>query len=606
MSEMTTQPAFLPGGCFPPAKPFNFDPSTGLPIEYDANGPYCPIVFITAPELPEGVASYDPYTGTPLDEHGHPVRGESNPWGQHEFTTRLGDRAGVDPAGHVIAQRPVYDEHTGLRIHYDEHGNGLVPLIDVVPPPGVVGYDPRTGEPLDEHGHVVEGVENPHRLPEYDAVSGLPITYDEHGNPHVPSVVVVHPDGVHGYDPYTGEPRDEHGNPVEGAENPNQRPEDRTYPEDEHGLPNFDPHTGFPLEYDEHGNPHPAVDLGYTPQLPDGVAGYDPDTGVPVDAHGEPVEGVTNPHGGHTFTTRLDDREGVDPSGHVIEQRPMYDDESGLPVYYDDHGTPYVFNVDVERPEGVYDYDPRTGDPRDEFGNVVDGVENPYQRPNFDTSTGRPITYDSNGYQVPAQTQIYFPPTPGVVSYDPRNGDPLDEHGDRVDGATNPWIVEEEPIFVLQDGAVHDALDPIPFVPSDGAEAEVTDTRTPDGMGEPGDVFGTAERPDTTTDPTTDGTAETGEDTEDGTPGDGTPDVTVPEQRTTGDEDPFAHTDRPDTPAEETTDASTDDDVAPLRDTEPTPVTTETHEDAPPHETVADTADTVADVPDHADEVVAG
>ena len=88
MTDMPmTQPAtFLPGGCFPPPKPFNFDPHTGLPIEYDTHGnPYSPIVLVTPPELPEGVSSYDPYTGKPLDELGHPVTGEHNPFGRHDF-----------------------------------------------------------------------------------------------------------------------------------------------------------------------------------------------------------------------------------------------------------------------------------------------------------------------------------------------------------------------------------------------------------------------------------------------------------------------------------------------------------------------------------------
>ncbi len=623
MTDMpTTEPAtFLPGGCFPPQKPFNFDPHTGLPIEYDEHGaPYSPIVFITAPELPEGVSSYDPYTGKPLDEHGHPVHGEHNPFGQHTFTTDLEHRGGVDPAGHVIAQRPLYDEHTGLPIHYDEHGTPMVNLIDVVLPPGVSGFDPHTGEPVDENGDVVPGVTNPFRLPEYDTETGLPISYDENGNPLVPNVHVTNPPGVDSYDPITGQPLDEYGEPVEDAVNPNLRPEDRPEPEHE-TLPNFDPHTGYPVEYDEHGNPYsPIVDIdpGYT-QLPEGVAGYDPDTGVPVDEHGNPVEGADNPHGDYTFTTRLEDRDGVDPAGHVIEQRPMYDEESGLPIYYDSHGTPSVFRVDTEKPHGVESYDEKTGEPLDHEGNPVEGAENPYQRPNYDASSGRPVQYDSNGYQVP-QPPVYLPPQEGVSSYDPKTGDPLDENGEVVEGTTNPWILDDEDVifqpnvtsdedtipFVAEVDGPGDGeqLDPVPFLSEDTNELEDTDPTTPDGLGEPGDVFGQAEKPVETTDPTDPTTGETKEAT--GEPGT-TGKTTVPEQRS--DEDPFAHTEPASGTAGSSTDASTDDDDTSLPD-EPASTEAATSEPAETdtsHEAAAlDTPDTGADVPDDADAVTAG
>lgn len=106
------------------------------------------------------------------------MAGWENPWGTHRFTTRLDDRTGVDPAGHVIAQRPDYDTDTRLPITYDPHGNPMVPLTDVEKPPSVDHYDPETGHPLDAHGHVVPGVENPHQRPAYDTETGLPITYD--------------------------------------------------------------------------------------------------------------------------------------------------------------------------------------------------------------------------------------------------------------------------------------------------------------------------------------------------------------------------------------------------------------------------------------------
>ncbi len=617
---MTDMPAAAPsivaGGCFPTQKPFNFDPHTGLPIEYDAHGnPYSPIVFVTAPELPDGVTGYDPYTGKPLDEHGHPVHGEHNPFGQHTFTTDLEHRGGVDPAGHVIAQRPLYDDSTGLPIMYDEHGVGMIHQIGVIPPPGVASYDPYTGEPLDEHGEVVPGVTNPFRLPEYDTETGLPISYDDHGNPLVPNVHVTNPPGVHGYDPISGKPLDEYGEPLEGAVNPNWRPEDRPEPEHE-GLPNFDAHTGFPLEYDEHGHPYPAVDLGYTPTLPDGVAGYDPHTGEPVDEHGKVVEGVDNPHGDHTFTTNLEDREGVDPAGHVVAQRPMYDEDTGLPVHYDGQGNPYVPNVDTEKPDGVYRYDEKTGEPLDPFGNVAEGVENPYQRPNYDASTGRPVQYDSNGYQVPLPP-VYLPPQEGVEGFDPKTGEPVDSDGNPVEGATNPWLLDEndllyprpwtptenglppgeewqtlvDPTDELGDTLPTGPLDPGPFVP----ESEILVDPPVDELGElggPGDIFGESEGREGT-DPTTDPTTATTEPEKEVT--------TVPEQRD-ADADPFAHTE---TPTETTVATESDDTGTELRDepgstepatSEPAAETTTSHEvssldDAP--DSGADAADTV-------------
>ncbi|TCK19868.1 hypothetical protein [Pseudonocardia endophytica] len=623
MSQLPmTQPApFLPGGCFPTPKPFNFDPHTGLPIEYDTHGnPYSPIVLVDPPELPEGVTGYDPYTGKPLDEHGHPVYGEHNPFGQHTFTTRLEDRGGVDPAGHVIAQRPLYDTHNGQPIHYDENGVGMVNLIGVVLPEGVAGFDPYTGVPVDEHGEPVSGADNPHLRPQYDSETGLPITYDDHGNPLVPNVHVENPPGVDGYDPITGQPLDEYGVPVEGAVNPNWRPEDRPEPEHE-GLPNFDPETGFPLEYDEHGNPYPAVDLGYTPTLPDGVAGYDPYTGEPVDEHGKVVEGVDNPHGDHTFTTNLSDREGVDPAGHVVAQRPMYDEDTGLPIYYDGQGQPYVFNVDTEKPDGVYRYDEKTGEPLDPFGHVVDGVENPYQRPNYDASTGRPIQYDQNGYQVP-QPPVYLPPKPeDVVGYDPRTGEPVDEDGDPVDGAINPWLLDEndlmypgprtpeepedlnQPNIGEDDGTIVDEPGNTgPFAPG----TEILVDPPVDEMGEPGDIFGKTESPAEPTDPTVPTTEPTDPMVPTTVPTDGK--VTVPEPRDTDDEDPFAHTEAPkETVA--TTVKDSDDDGG-FRD-EPTshePVATEPAETTASHESSSldDAPDSGADAADHADPVAAG
>ncbi|MDQ4117028.1 MAG: hypothetical protein M3235_08670, partial [Actinomycetota bacterium] len=506
-------------------------------------------------------------------------------------------------------------------IQYDEHGNGMINLIGVVPPPGVASYDPYTGEPLDEHGDPVEGVSNPFRLPDYDTETGLPITYDDNNVPHVPNIPVHHPDGVHGYDPVTGEPLDEHGNPVEGAVNPHQRPEDRVEPEHE-GLPNFDPQTGLPLEYDEHGNPYPAVDPDDTPLLPEGVAGYDPHTGEPVDEHGKPVEGAENPYGEHTFTTRLEDRDGVDPAGHVVAQRPMYDEDTGLPVYYNDDGKPYVFNVHPEKPDGVYTYDEDTGEPLDQHGNPVEGAENPYQRPNYDTSTGRPVQYDSNGYQVP-QPPVYLPPQEGVASYDPKTGEPRDEEGNPVEGATNPWLLDENDVFYPQpflpihvtlpdendlptlvdpaeelgDTLPTEPLDPGPFVP----EGEIlVDPGAPDELGElgePGDIFGKAEGRVETTAPTTE---------PDGTPEAEKGEVTVPEQRETDDADPFAHAEKPRETAETTAKDAEDD--TELRDesvshepssAEPAAEASASHEssslDAPDGGSgAADTADPVA------------
>jgi hypothetical protein len=408
--------------------------------------------------------------------------------------------------------------------------------------------------------------------------------------------------------------------------NPNQRPEDRTEPEHE-GLPNFDPHTGLPIEYDEHGNPYsplPNVDPGYT-QLPEGVAGYDPHTGEPVDEHGKPVEGAENPYGEYTFTTRLEDRDGVDPAGHVVAQRPMYNEDTGLPVYYDEHGQPYSFNVHPEKPEGVHTYDEKTGEPLDEHGHPVEGAENPYQRPNYDASTGRPVQYDQNGYQVP-QPPVYLPPQPDdVAGYDPRTGEPVDEHGEPVEGATNPWLLDENDIFyprpwvpisehVLPDGEEFQAeveptdergdtlptepLEPGPFVP----ETEVLVDPPVDELGEPGDIFGRTESPDPTTepiDPTTDPTAPVTEPKAE--------EVTVPEQRDTDDADPFAHTE---SPKETTVATKSDDESAGLRD-EPgstEPVTEPAAEASTSHEasSLDDAPDSGADSADHADTVAAG
>ena len=398
------------------------------------------------------------------------------------------------------------------------------------------------------------------------------------------------------------------------------------------GLPNFDPQTGLPLEYDADGNPYPAVTPDDAPILPEGVAGYDPNTGEPVDENGKVVEGEDNPYGEHTFTTNLEDREGVDPSGHVVAQRPMYDEDSGLPIYYNGRGSSRTrSNVDTEKPEGVYTYDEKTGEPLDQHGKPVEGAENPYQRPNYDTSTGRPVNYDQNGYQVP-QPPVYLPPQPeDVAGYDPQTGEPVDSDGNPVEDATNPWLLDETDVFypkqwepminqgpgddIFNQPAPDEGGDIFDQLPDEPTEpGDIFAPTSPDEMDEGGDIFG--EKEEVPGDIFGEKEEVPGDifgekEAPAGAPTEATKEeVTVPEQRETDNADPFAHNEAPKKETLETTVKDSDDSTE-LRDepASPEPVSTEPPAEATTsHEASSlDVApDPGADSADQADPVAAG
>ncbi len=110
----------------PGSAPWNFDPATGEPLEYgDFGDPYSPIQHSMAPEAQPGVASYDPYTGKPLDEHGHVIEGLQNPWSGHEFQTSMEDRVAVDESGHLSPDEVRELEQRASEAGFDnvgEHG----------------------------------------------------------------------------------------------------------------------------------------------------------------------------------------------------------------------------------------------------------------------------------------------------------------------------------------------------------------------------------------------------------------------------------------------------------------------------------------------------
>ncbi|MEJ2865026.1 hypothetical protein [Actinomycetospora flava] len=426
--------------CFPPPPRPNFDRETGHPIEYRHDGtPFDPTT--TDLTKPEGVDHYDPISGRPLDVHGRPIPNEHNPFGRWDFETAVEHRHGVDPSGHVIENRPVYDLNTGLPLRYDDFGNPLVPPTPTTKPPGVDHFDDRTGEPLDVFGEPVPGAVNPHQRPAYDDATGLPIHYDPHtGAPSLPQIHVDKPEGVHQYDPKTGDPLDENGDVVPGARNPHQNVDDKTLPDQP--LHNFDPVTGVPLDKVDPvtGALEPITDL--VPTHPANVVGFDPITGEPLDKDGKVVEDYDNPLGEHVFKNDVDLRDDVDPTGHVMSQRPMYDETTGKPITYDELGQPSLPATNLPKDPNIAGFDPDTGRPLDAAGKELPDARNPWQRPDYDTTNGLPIDYDKNGNPVPAPNVVVTVP-PGVTSFDADTGRPLGVDGQPVD-IENPFQRPED------------------------------------------------------------------------------------------------------------------------------------------------------------------